>query len=138
MHLKRWEEAEGDLEQVLHQEPSNKRAQELLNQTRKQGIKTERVPTKKKGRRVQIEEVDEREEDSSKDSNAKAATSSSTPIIMPTAAPKAPPPIPDEVLKLKEKGNNLFRRGQYGEAVSIYTKAIHKLEKGNANLSKNC
>ena len=47
------------------------------------------------------------------------------------APPSEPPPeLPPAVKKLKEEGNDLFRRGQYGEAVNRYSKGIKLLEKG--------
>ena len=44
--------------------------------------------------------------------------------------PEPPPELPPSVKKLKEEGNDLFRRGQYGEAVDRYSKGITLLEKG--------
>ena len=47
------------------------------------------------------------------------------------APPPAPPPaLPPAAQKLKEEGNDLFRRGQYGEAVERYSKSIKILQKG--------
>lgn len=40
-------------------------------------------------------------------------------------------PFPDNCVKLREEGNALFRNGQYGEAISIYTKLIEILENVN-------
>ncbi len=45
-------------------------------------------------------------------------------------SPPPPPPLPPHIQRLKDKGNGLFRSGQYGEAVQWYTKAVEKLEKG--------
>ena len=48
----------------------------------------------------------------------------------PPMMPVAPPPeLPPSVKKLKEEGNDMFRRGQYGDAVNRYTKGIKTLEK---------
>ena len=48
------------------------------------------------------------------------------------APPPAPPPtLPQPVQKLKDEGNDMFRRGQYGEAVDRYTKGIKILQNGN-------
>lgn len=38
-------------------------------------------------------------------------------------------PLSSQVAALRESGNNLFRRGQYGEAVQKYTSAIEKIGK---------
>ncbi|CAG5119653.1 unnamed protein product, partial [Candidula unifasciata] len=38
-------------------------------------------------------------------------------------------PLPSAVSDLKEKGNSLFRSGQYGEAIEQYSQAIEELEK---------
>lgn len=40
-------------------------------------------------------------------------------------------PFPGPIAKLREEGNQLFREGQYGDAVIRYTEALNKLEKGN-------
>lgn len=48
----------------------------------------------------------------------------------PTVQEAPPPELPPAVKKLKEEGNDLFRRGQYGEAVNRYSKGIKLLEKG--------
>ena len=39
-------------------------------------------------------------------------------------------PLSSQVAAFRESGNNLFRRGQYGEAVQKYTSAIEKIGKG--------
>jgi len=41
------------------------------------------------------------------------------------------PRIPVKTNTLKTKGNDLFKTGQYGDAVSYYTQAINTVEKGN-------
>ena len=52
------------------------------------------------------------------------------PKIQEAPPPEPPPELPPSVKKLKEEGNDLFRRGQYGEAVNRYSKGIKLLEKG--------
>ena len=52
------------------------------------------------------------------------------PKIQEAPPPEPPPELPPSVKKLKEEGNDMFRRGQYGEAVNRYTKGIKLLEKG--------
>ena len=52
------------------------------------------------------------------------------PKIQEAPPPEPPPELPPLVKKLKEEGNDLFRRGQYGEAVNRYSKGIKLLEKG--------
>lgn len=119
MSLKEWKGVEADAEQLLKVEPKHKKAQEMLNQAREEIAKSLKAKPKK-GRRVQIEEVDDVTE-----------TSIPTPKAIPTSVKvNYSAPMPQEVVEWKEKGNDLFRRGQYGEAVSIYTKAIEKLENG--------
>jgi Flp pilus assembly protein TadD len=39
-------------------------------------------------------------------------------------------PLSSQVAAFRESGNNLFRKGQYGEAVQKYTSAIDKIGKG--------
>lgn len=120
--LKEWDKMERDMEQLLKLEPKNKKAQEMLKQAREELSKSADAKPKEKGRKVQIEEVDEED---------------------PTAvAPASPPdnkadltmPMPAEVMALKEKGNDLFRRGQYGDAVTQYSKAVQQLETGTMGL----
>ena len=54
------------------------------------------------------------------------------PTEVQVAPPPAPPPaLPQSVQKLKDEGNDMFRRGQYGEAVDRYTKGIKILQKGD-------
>lgn len=44
-------------------------------------------------------------------------------------------PLPGPIAKLREDGNQLFREGQYGDAIQKYTEALNKLNKGrNASL----
>ena len=52
------------------------------------------------------------------------------PKIQEAPPPEPPPELPPSVKKLKEEGNDLFRRGQYGDAVNRYSKGIKLLEKG--------
>ena len=52
------------------------------------------------------------------------------PTVQEAPPPEPPPELPPSVKKLKEEGNDLFRRGQYGEAVNRYSKGIKLLEKG--------
>ena len=126
VNVKAWKEAETAMEKLLQLDPKNKRAQEMLSQARK-----ELGQAKKKGRRVQIEEVEEEEE--SEGSAAAPSTNPATPPAKPV--PQAPPPevaapMPENVKQWKEKGNDLFRRGQYAEAVLVYSKAVDTLDKG--------
>lgn len=39
-------------------------------------------------------------------------------------------PLSSDVAALREAGNNLFRTGQFGEAIQKYTQAVQKMEKG--------
>lgn len=39
-------------------------------------------------------------------------------------------PFPDSCIKLREEANTLFKNGQYGDAITIYTKLINILEHG--------
>ncbi len=129
--LKEWKEAESAMETLLKLDPKNKRAQEMLSQARR-----ELGQAKKKGRRVQIEEVDEEQEAS--DGSAAAPPTNPVPEVVPTL-PQGPPPaevtmvtvpMPEDVKQWKEKGNDLFRRGQYVDAVEVYSKAVNRLDKG--------
>lgn len=52
------------------------------------------------------------------------------PLVQALPPPEPPPELPPSVKKLKEEGNDMFRRGQYVEAVERYTKGIAILEKG--------
>lgn len=127
--VKDWEKAEKDLQCLLEMEPKNKKCQELLDQAKQE------MANRKKGRRVQIEEVEEEKPPESPKSvpPATATHPKTTPIV--TTPTPAPPPMPLDVLKLKEKGNDLFRKGQYGEAMVHYSNAIKKLEKGKERRS---
>lgn len=141
MNLEEWSEAERDMQHLLKLEPRNKMAQELLSQARK---KIGNAGSKKKGRRVQIEEVEDSTANNEAsntaplpkadipDSNARASNTTlpEAGITPPMPEAKRITPMPADVLKWKELGNDLFRRGQYGEAVVHYTKAIQKLETG--------
>ena len=137
MSLKEWGKTKAAMEKLLQLDPKNKRAQDMLTQATK-----ELGQTKKKGRRVQIEEVEEEEAAVSSEAppTNSSSTSSSTPkaeLTPPTksVAEAAPPavvtvPMPKDVQQWKEKGNDLFRRGQYAEAVEVYSKAVDKLDRG--------
>ena len=52
------------------------------------------------------------------------------PAVAVAEPPAPPPPLPDAVQFLKTKGNDLFKSGQYGDAIGVYDKAIKKLETG--------
>jgi len=119
VNLKEWKKAESDMEQLLKLEPRNKEAQELLKEARKHLAKEVDTGPKRKGRKVHIEEVEE--EVVQEEAGGSASSSAPMPVELP---------MPSKVVKLKEKGNDLFRRGQYAEAVSHYTTAIETLEKG--------
>nr|XP_006821052.1 PREDICTED: sperm-associated antigen 1-like [Saccoglossus kowalevskii] len=54
-----------------------------------------------------------------------------------TPAPPPPLPLPQNVMELKNKGNALFKAGQYGEAVECYTKAINVLQKNEKQHAAN-
>lgn len=45
-------------------------------------------------------------------------------------------PVPDDVLQIKNEGNDLYKAGRYAEAEMKYSEAIEKLRKGKFNLSK--
>lgn len=122
--LSEWGKAEEDMENLLKLEPRNKKAQEMLGLAREELAKSVGASLKRKGRKVQIEEVEE---------EGASAGGHNTPQSSRPAGSKAPSdtlPMPAEVVKLKEGGNDLFRRGQYGEAVTRYTEAIQTLKTG--------
>lgn len=122
--LSDWRKAERDMEQLLKLEPKNKKAQEILKLAREEISKSAEAGTKKKGHKVQIEEVEE-EEGEEPDAAPANAPPADNKVVQPILVP-----MPAEVVKLKERGNDLFRRGQYGEAVAQYGKAIQRLETG--------
>lgn len=59
------------------------------------------------------------------ESNERERLVQATPSFVQT-----PPPLPPNVQQLKERGNQMFRSGQYSDAIGQYTKAIDQLEKG--------
>lgn len=77
------------------------------------------------------------EEEPSKKTGSHEAMASSAVVEKPPEelAPVRPVfiqyPFPGPIAKLREEGNQLFREGQYGDAVIRYTEALNKLEKGN-------
>ena len=125
-NTKEYREAAGDYGQLLKLDPNNKKAQEQLNLLRKDFLDPE-----KKGRKVQIQEVED-ETDTGSETTAKSTESVSNGLssVGVASVPVPPPPIPSHIQKLKDEGNDLFRRGQYGEAVNKYTTAVNQLEKG--------
>lgn len=143
VNLKLWQKAATAMEQLLQIDVKNKKAQEMLSQARK-----ELGQAKKKGRRVQIEEVEEGGEETSLSATTQATSiAQPDPEARPSSRPEpeapppsqpepeAPPPVmtapmPEDVKQWKETGNDLFRRGQYAEAVQIYSMAVTKLNKG--------
>lgn len=116
--LKEWEKVERDMEQLLMAEPKNKKGQEMLKQARGELAKSAVNGAKKGGHKVQIEEVEEEESS----------------VAPPTCDVIKTMPMPEDVVKLKEKGNDMFRRGQYDMALNHYTTAIRKLEKGEVRV----
>ena len=134
VNLKEWNAAEKDFEELLKLEPKNKKAQEMLKQAREEIAKSADSKPKKKGRKVQIEEEEEEEEE---EAAASLPTSASS-----AAKPKSEEaPMPADVLALKEKGNDMFRRGQYAAAVEHYSTAILTLETGrcgHAECGRGC
>ena len=99
----RFQEASQVLKALLIVDPSNKKASDLFA---KVNNKLETIDGgKPRGKKINIIEhstTDEKEE---------------------FTAPKS-------VAELKEKGNNFFKIGQYGEAVECYNKALKILDKG--------
>ena len=82
------------------------------------------------GWKPSVEQTDSSVENSSTrtvdgESNERERLVQATPSFLRT-----PPPLPPNVQQLKEKGNQMFRSGQYSDAVGQYTKAIDQLEKG--------
>ena len=83
------------------------------------------------GRKLGVEQTDggSRENSSARtvdgESNERERLVQATPSFVQT-----PPPLPPNVQQLKEKGNQMFRSGQYSDAIGQYTKAIDQLEKG--------
>lgn len=160
--MKRYRNAAADLEWLLQLDPSNKKAQEQLNKLqteflkKKQGGVKESAATRggegeksgKKGRRIQIKEVEGSEseeggEEVGPSKQNKPSTETDTSASLPKTAASnghsvgsappvvyAPPPLPPQVEELKEKGNRQFRKGQYGDALVLYSKAIKLLERG--------
>ena len=124
--VKDWEGTEKVMQQLLGLEPRNKKAQEILKQASDEIAKSVKSEPKK-GRRVQIEEVDEDDESVSKPA----------PPLKVEATPSSAP-MPEDVVKWKEKGNDLFRKGQYDVAAEHYSKAIGKLETGISNHPGTC
>lgn len=127
--LNEWGKAEGDMEQLLKLEPKNKKAQEMLGLAREELAKSAGAVPKRKGRKVQIEEVDEEKSDV-----APAGGPPSGNMALSGQPAVSMLPMPAEVVKLKEGGNDLFRRGQYGDAVAQYTTAIQTLKTGTIDV----
>ena len=154
MSLKKWEEAVVTLEQLLAVQPSNTRAQQLLAQARSGWSQSEvgsdrRNEKTRKGHKVLIEE--EMIDGPRHSKNIPPPTPSVTtpplkskettpPGTMPTtitphkttSSKTKTAAMPTNVCDLKEKGNILFRRGQYGEAVLAYSEAIEALKEGGS------
>ena len=153
-----WEEAISSLERLLGLEPSNKKARDLLSQARKSLSNSNEVTKNKKGKgghHIKIEEEKEEEEKEEEEKGGEKELSPRVPVIdslassaetlaetlaQPAVEQTAPTPpvrhvskatpMPTKVLELKEKGNDLFRRGQYGDAVLQYTSAMEELATG--------
>ncbi len=116
-------QAATDFERVLHFEPNNKKAQYELNVVRKTLAESGgQKDDKKMGRRIQIEEVDEPEEE------AMPPTKTTHPPATVTTPPRVkqepPPPLCAPIQAIKDEGNQLFRAGQYGTALDKYTNVI--------------
>ena len=92
----------------------------------------------RKGKKVVIQEVDGNEQASSKNLAATSSqsgpktnglaqpvTTKATPTTHPTTTPQ---PLPSKIQLLKDKGNELFRTGQYSDALLKYSQAITKLQ----------
>lgn len=139
MNTKEYREAANDFEQLLQLEPNNKKAQEHLNRLRKDFLdpETKQQGSGKKGRKIQIQEVEDEEESASENRVKNTDNMSNGPSSVGAAsAPVAPPPLPPQIQTLKDEGNALFRRGQYGEAVIKYTTAIKQLNNGTCICDK--
>ena len=155
--LKEYPECVEMCERLLKLDPNNKKCQKLLTTVRQDYVPdTARDSNRHKGKRITIEEVDQKIDKEtvnlqSTSSNTKSDTgitvasesegvpmkSSNPPaavVTTPTApsvtTPIVPPPLPTNVQFLKDSGNELFRVGQYGAAVDKYTKAIQLIGKG--------
>ena len=143
--MESYAKAIADYEHLLQMEPNNKKAQLELNALRKKKLPREELDgassssqPAKKGRRIQIKEVDGSSSEDGDD--GEAAKSNNTPSSNSQASPSPPPnlnsepppaavplPMPPAVKALKDEGNDLFQRGQYGDAILLYTRAIELL-----------
>lgn len=138
--LKQHKEAIEDLEIVLKLDPNNKRAQDLLNKVKKEEAPGDKDETKgaakaKKGKRIIIEEVDDKTGSDEKEEppvEEVKSTVDHAPLTHPPVdhTPLPPPPLPSHIQSLKDDGNTLFRTGQYGSAAEKYSEAIQQLKAG--------
>lgn len=138
--LKQHKEAIEDLEMVLKLDPNNKRAQDLLNKIRKEEVPGNKDETKggtksKKGKRIIIEEVDDKTGSDEKQESPVEEVKSTVdhiPLTHPPVdhTPVPPPPLPSHIQSLKDDGNTLFRTGQYASAAEKYNEAIEQLKAG--------
>ena len=71
---------------------------------------------------VELPQTDSVVESSEKESEPKKSEPVATPAPVVTLSD-----LPADVSALKESGNNMFRNGQYAEAIEMYDKAIKKL-----------
>ena len=100
-------------EEVVEQEQTNKEAEE--NET------------------VQSAEEDKDTENSeNSDDSGEDTDVAKTPLKRPVFHQK---PFPVNCVKLREEGNTLFKNGQYGDAISRYSKVIGTLENGRSFIS---
>ncbi|KAK7476480.1 hypothetical protein BaRGS_00032315 [Batillaria attramentaria] len=75
-------------------------------------------------------DVQQREEQSSEDDSAESETDAQEAVEQPSHARPVfiQRALPSKVADLRETGNNLFRSGQYSEAIRVYSDIISKLE----------
>lgn len=148
--LKLLKEAKEDLELLLKQQSRHKKAKELYEKIQSE-LTASNTATK---RRLKIEEVIEPVQETKPSSTCTDEQSALHDAVLSGSHDAKPPKshdpeshdtkpseshdapvsacvisLPVHVIKLKDQGNKLFQKGQYGEALDYYSNAINSVQK---------
>lgn len=75
------------------------------------------------------DDTQKEETNASKEEVVQEAVNPPPPVV--NSSPDTPPPLSPEARTMKDRGNELFRNGQYSEALEAYNKAITLVLPGN-------
>jgi tetratricopeptide (TPR) repeat protein len=130
MELKEWEKAVEDWKVVLENDPENEEANEKLKKCR------DELSTITGYRRIQITEVEDDDEENKENEEINLAEQNpdvqeieKDPALQSIIALQSQEEFIKELEMIKSQGNSSFRKEDYDQAITFFTKSIFAIEK---------